>query len=151
MRRRTALWFSICSLVCGCAAGLAAPAALASGSPAAPTTTQPSISLLNPGGASAATTTTPVTTGATSTGSSSSSSGLSTLDELVIGIVAALMFVAIGYFVQRDARSHLAHNRHADRDPALYGQRAHPGSKAPRKPRKPKPAERRRRKRGRAR
>ncbi len=150
MRRRTALWFSICSLACACAAGLGAPAALASGSGAAPTTTtQPGISLLNPGNLGAATTTTPVTTVAT--GTSSSSGGLSTLDELLIGIVAALLFVAIGYFVQRDARSHLARSRHADRDPALYGQRAHPGSKAPRKPRKPKPAERRRRKRGRAR
>ena len=149
MRRRTAIWFSICSLACACAAGLTAPAALASGSAAAPTTTQPSISLLNPGNLGAATTTTQVTTVPTST--SSSSGGLSTLDELVIGIVAALMFVAIGYFVQRDARSHLARARHADRDPVLYGQRAHAGSKAPRKPRKPKPAERRRRKRGRAR
>jgi hypothetical protein len=149
MRRRAALWFSICSLACGCAAGLTAPAALASGSSTVPTTTQPGISLLNPGSLGAATTTTPAPTAPA--GTSSASGGLSTLDELVIGIVAALVFVVIGYAVQRDARSHLARSRHADRDPALYGQRAHPGSKAPRKARKPRPAERRRRRRGRAR
>lgn len=149
MRHRAALWLSICLMACAGAAGLTAPAALASGSAAVPTTTQPGISLLNPGSSGAATTTTPVTTVAT--GNSSSSGGLSTLDELIIGVVAALVFVAIGYFVRRDAHAHLARSRHADRDPALFSQRAHPGSKAPRKPRKPTPAERRRRKRGRAR
>ncbi len=159
MQRRAALWFVISSLACGCAAGAAAPAAQASGSVAATTATtaattvpsastpQPSLNLLNAGSLAA----TPTTTAATPvTTAASSSGGLSTADTVIIAAVAVLLFGGIAFLVRRDAHYHLARAGHGDHE-ALYGQRAHPGSKAPRKPRKLTPAERKRRRRGRAR
>jgi len=152
MRRLLALSLLISSLACGCAAGLAAPAALASGSggaSAAPTTTQPSFNLNNAGAAAALQTTTePASSGTTTT---SSSGGLSTGDAVIIAVVAAVLLGGIAILVRNDARKHLAQVAHGGHDDPLAGQRAHAGSKAQRKPRKLTPAERRRRKRGRAR
>jgi hypothetical protein len=146
MRRTFALWFVTSLLACGCAAGLAAPAALASA--VTGTTTQPSFNLNNAGASSALqTTTTPISSGTTTT---SSSGGISTTDGVIIAIVAGLLLIGIAVGVRRDAHKHLAHIRHGDREDAMFAT-AHSGSKAPRKSRKLTPAERKRRKRGKAR
>ena len=150
MRRLLALSLLVSSLACGCAAGLVAPAAFAAGSttPLAGATgvTQPSFGLSS-GGA----TTTPTATTATPVTTTTSSSGsLSTLDGVIIGVVVALLLGGVAFWIWYDARGHVARVGRGG-DEALFGQRAHAGSKAPRKPRKPKPAERKRRKRGRAR
>lgn len=158
MRRTVALWLVISSLAGGCAAGLAAPAAFAAGGGGTATTgvvpnstatlTQPSFSLSN-AQQNAVTTApapvVPVTTASTSNG------GLSGSGAVIIAIVAALVLGGIAYFVWRDARGHAARVSHGGREDPLFGQRAHSGSKAPRKQRKLKPAERKRRRRGRAR
>jgi hypothetical protein len=151
MRRLLALSLLISSLACVCAAGLAAPAALAAGS--ASTTAANSLtgsgsnfSLQNGGAA----TTPAVQTVAPSTSTSSSGGGLSGNDGIIIAIVAALILGGIAFYIWNDARGHAARVGHGEED-ALFGQRAHAGSKAPRKQRKLKPAERKRRKRGRAR
>ncbi len=146
MRRTFALWFVTSLLACGCAAGLAAPAALASGSTG--TTTQPSFNLNNAGAASALqNTTTPVSSGTTTT---SSSGGISTADAVIIAVVAALLLGGIALLVRKDAHDHLAHIRHGDREDPMFST-AHSASKAHKKSRKLTPAERKRRRRGRAR
>ena len=100
--------------------------------------------------------TTPSTTTATlpavlpTTNTSSGSSGLSGSGTIAIAVVAALVLGGIAYFIWRDARRR-APVRHARGEVAgLPGGEARSGSKAPPKPRKLSPAERRRRKRGRA-
>lgn len=142
MRRLLALSLLLSSLALGGAAGLAAPAALAAGSGA---TTQPNFSLTN-GGA----TPTPQTTTATPVATTSSSSGLSSADAAIIVVVGVLVLGGIAFWIWYDARGHAARVGHGH-DDGLFGQRAHAGSKTPRKPRKLTPAERKRRKRGRAR
>ena len=154
MRRPLALTLLLLSLACGCAAGLAAPAALAAGSGGTPSTglpgssasTGPSFSLANGGAAPAPQTTTvaPVTTTATSSG------GLSSLDAAIIAVVGVLTLGGVAFWIWYDARGHAARVGHG-RDDALFAARAHAGSKSPRKPRKLTPAERKRRRRGRAR
>ncbi len=140
-------------MACGGAAGLAAPAALAAGSQGVTLSTNP----LAPSGAPSfgvtsggAATTPSVQTVAPSATSSSSGGALSGDDGIIIAIVAALILGGIALYIWRDARTHAARVDHED-DDALFGHRAHSGSKAARKPRKLKPAERKRRKRGRAR
>jgi hypothetical protein len=145
MRRTIALWLLTTSLACGCAAGLAAPAALAAGSTG--TTTQPSFNL-NSGAAQNALS--PVTTVSSAGTSTTSSSGLSHLDGFIIAGIAAVLLIGIGWYVRRDAHDHLAHIRHGNREDAMFAT-AHSGSKAPKKTRKLTPAERKRRKRGKAR
>ena len=159
MRRTIALWFVTSSLACGCAAGLAAPAALASGSggvtisnpatsPTPSISSQPSFNLNSAQNAVSP----PVTTvPASSTSTATSSTGLSSLDGVIIAVVAGVLLVGIAFLVRSDARRHLAQVAHGGHDDPFAGQRAHAGSKAARKPRKLKPAERKRRKRGRAR
>jgi hypothetical protein len=167
MRRLFALSLLISSLACAGAAGLTAPAAFAAAATstgAASTTTpaastapvasttpaipQPSLNLSNAeqsaAGVSTPQQTVPVTT-------TTSSGGLSGLDALIIAIVAVLVLVGIAFGVWLDARRSAARVGHGHTDDSLYGERAHSGSKAPHKPRKLKPAERKRRKRGRAR
>jgi hypothetical protein len=151
MRRLLALSLLVSSLACGCAAGLAAPAAFAAGSTtpltgSAGVVTQPSFGL----GSGGATTTPAVTTATPVTTTASSSGSLSTLDGVVIGVAVALLLGGVAFWIWYDARG-TASRVGRGGDDALFGQRAHAGSKAPRKPRKPKPAERKRRKRGRAR
>jgi hypothetical protein len=144
MRRLLALSLLITSLACGCAAGLAAPAALAAGSSGTPA---PSFGLSSGG---AATTPQETTTVAPVTSTTASSGGLSSLDGIVIGVVVALLLGGVAFWIWYDARGSVSRIGHG-KDEALYGQRAHPGSKTPHKARKLKPAERKRRKRGRAR
>jgi type IV secretory pathway TrbL component len=156
MRRPIALWLVTSLLACGCAAGLTAPAASASGTgvtlstPATGSTgtaTQPTFNL----NSAAQDALSPATTVASSgTSTTSSSGGLSSLDGVIIAAVAGVLLVGIAFLVRSDARRHLAEFAHGGRDDAMFGHRAHPGSKAPKKPRKFKPAERKRRKRGRA-
>jgi hypothetical protein len=91
-------------------------------------------------------TTTAVTTVATT---SSGGSGLSSASLLVIGISALALIAAISLFIWRDARRR-APVRHKTA-PATDETGGKSGSKQRQKPRKLSPAERRRRKRGRAR
>jgi hypothetical protein len=152
MRRLLALSLLITSLACGTAAGLAAPAALAAGSSGTPLTgssgvTQPSFGR----GSGGAATTPAVTTATPVVSTTSSSGGLSSLDGVVIGVVVVLLLGGVAFWIWYDSRGHVARVGRGDHDDALFGQRAHAGSKTPRKPRKHKPAERKRRKRGRAR
>ena len=68
-----------------------------------------------------------------------------------MALVAVLVLGGIAFWVWYDARAQAAQVGHGGGHDSIFGERAHPGSKAPRKPRKLKPAERKRRKRGRAR
>lgn len=102
------------------------------GVPIAPTTTP--------------TATTPTVTAAAST-SSSSDSGLSGHSAIAIAVGAIIVLSGISYFIWRDARRHAPVRGTAGVGPAGVGR----ATKAPPKPRKLSPAERRRRKRGRAR
>ncbi|MDE3130750.1 MAG: hypothetical protein KGL16_06315, partial [Acidobacteriota bacterium] len=109
--------------------------------------TQPSFNLSS-GGATpsqqAATSSTPA-----SSSTASASGGLSGVDAAIIAVVAALLLGGVAFWIWYDSRGHAARAGHGD--DALFGQRAHAGSKAPPKQRKLTPAERKRRKRGRAR
>jgi hypothetical protein len=99
------------------------------------------------GQATTSTTTTP--TVSTVSTSSSGSSGLSGSSAIVIGIAALVLIAAISLFIWRDARRRAPVRHRAAAATADAGGR--PGSKQRQKPRKLSPAERRRRKRGRAR
>ncbi len=100
-----------------------------------------------PTGAPSTTTATPTATPTTGTGSSNT--GLGGGSAIAIAIGAILVLGGISFFIWRDARRR-APVRHAIAgDAADTGGRA--GSKSRAKPRKLSPAERRRRKRGRAR
>ncbi len=162
MSRRFAVVLTICSLALGGTAGLGAPAALAAGSATtAATAAATSSSTSNPtsnfglGNAEANATSQSNTTAANDTSSvtsTSSSGGLSGFDAVLIGAIVVLVLLGISFWVWYDARSNVAQLRHGGgtaSDPMFS--RSHPGSKAAAKPRKPKPAERKRRKRGRAR
>jgi hypothetical protein len=147
-------------------AGLEAPAALAAGSTAttgaSSTATSsgtitgassgsdalpnPSLNLSNAEQNAAAGNTTPAAPVTTST----SSGGISGGDAVLIAVIAVLVLSGIAFFVWRDSRRHAAQIGHGHEEP-MYGARAHSGSKTPHKPRKLKPAERKRRKRGKAR
>jgi hypothetical protein len=88
------------------------------------------------------TTSTPVVTT-----SSTGSGGLSGTDAVIIGLVVLALLVAISVYVLRDARARTAKDPDVSDDPFADKRK---GSKAPPKSRKLKPAERKRRKRGRA-
>jgi hypothetical protein len=155
MRRLLTICLLASSLVFSCAAGLAAPAALAAGYPGgtvstnsltgSPSGSQPGFGLTSGG----AVTTPQVQTAPPPTTTSSASGGLSGLDGVIIAVVAFLVLGGIALYIWYDARGHAVRIGHGD--DAMFGQRAHAGSKPPRKQRKLTPAERRRRKRGRAR
>jgi len=86
----------------------------------------------------------------TSTTSNGSSSGLTGTDAIAIAIGAVIVIGGISYFIWFDARKRAPkRGRLAAAGVGAAGRRA--GSKPPPKPRKLSPAERRRRKRGRAR
>jgi hypothetical protein len=82
------------------------------------------------------------------TASSPGSSGLSGGAAIGIAIGAIVLLVGISFFIWRDARRRAPIKHHAAHADAGVGARS--GSKRPPKPRKLSPAERRRRKRGRA-
>lgn len=157
MRRLLALSLLISSLACCCAAGLTAPAALAAGSTSTASTT-------TPGTTTPATTTpgfglsnaeqnavSPNTNNVAPATTTSSSGGLSGADAVIIGIVGVAVLFGIVFFVWRDARGHAARVGHGTASESMFGKRAHAGSKAPPRARKLTAAERKRRKRGRAR
>ena len=125
-------------------AGVLAPAALAT------STTNPlsgGVSPISPVSPATSTSTTPTVVN-TST-SSQGSSSLSTSSALVVVIVAAVLIIGIAYFIRRDARRHAPVRAGAGGgDVGSQGRRT--GSKAPPKQRKLSAAERKRRKRGRA-
>jgi hypothetical protein len=179
MRRLLALSLVSFSVALGGAAGLAAPAALAAGTAttAAPATTAttgtstlskaalaaalaaangtttPSLSLQSAeqqaqqaAAQQAATPAAPPVASSTTT----TSNGLSSFDGLLIAIIAVLVLGGIAFYVWYDSRGAAAMIGHHASDDSMFA-RQHAGSKAQRKPRKHKVAERKRRKRGRAR
>jgi hypothetical protein len=93
------------------------------------------------------TTTTAVPTISTTT-AAGSGSGFSGSSVLIIAIGALLVLGGISFYIWRDARRRAPVRHHA---PLLPGETRRSGSKQKAKPRKLSPAERRRRKRGRAR
>jgi hypothetical protein len=149
MRRLLALSLLICSLGC---AGLVAPVALAAGSGSASSANepQPSFGLSNAEQGAVTQSTPQVVSVPASDTTTTSSGGLSGADALIIAIVAALLLGGIAFWVWYDSRGRVAHLRHGTQEDPMFA-RAHAGSKAPQKSRKLKPAERKRRKRGRAR
>ena len=109
---------------------------LAPGIPASPTTTP------------TPTATTPTIVSPTTT-STQGNSGLSGGAAIGIAIGAIVLLVGISFFIWRDARKRAPVRHHAAHATAGAGARS--GSKRPPKPRKLSRAERKRRKRGRAR
>jgi hypothetical protein len=101
--------------------------------------------LTAPGGVPTTSTTTP-TIISTATASTSGGSGLSGTNAIVIALGAVVILGGISYFIWRDARRRApVASRSDDAD-----HQNRPGSKAPPKARKLSAAERKRRKRGRA-
>jgi hypothetical protein len=156
--------FWLCGLV-GALLGLPAAALAAGGAkkPAASATTAPSTAtapapvspspggslgggLTSPGAIPTTTTATP-TVISTATASTSGSSGLSGNSAIAIAVGAFVVLGGISYFIWRDARRRapVAARAAAERDRQNV-----PGSRAPPKARKLSAAERKRRKRGRA-
>ena len=163
MRRLLVIPLLIAALLSGMVvAGLEAPAALAAGSTAttgasstatssgastgSDAVSNPSLNLSDAEQNATAGNTSP----AAPVTSSTSSGGLSGGDAVLIAVIAVLVLSGIAFFVWRDSRRHAAQIGHGHEEP-MYGARAHSGSKTPHKPRKLKPAERKRRKRGKAR
>ena len=150
-------------LLAGADAALGAGGRGAAASPAASPTGTPSLSPsgsttpFSPGlpqpGASTPTSSSParvITNGATA---GSGSSGLSGSGIALVVVGALILLVGIAFFIWYDARRRapVKSGAHAAGGPGGDERRATPGSKRPTKPRKLSPAERRRRKRGRAR
>jgi hypothetical protein len=142
------------ALSVGLVAVFALPAA-AFGASSPTTTVNPlsagsSSSPFSPGIPQAQTTTPTTTTAPVVTSTTSSDSGaLSSSDAIVIGIGAIVILAAISLFIWRDARRRAPVRHRTAAATADAGGRA--GSKARGKPRKLSPAEKRRRKRGKAR
>jgi hypothetical protein len=127
------------------------PATVAAGTtPAPPTSTTNPLSPGIPVSPAPSTSTAAPTIVQTASSNSAGSSSLSSNSVLFIAIGAVVLLVAISYFIWRDARRRApVKGRGLTGELGLEGRRA--GSKAPRKPRKLSAAEKRRRKRGRAR
>ena len=129
------------ALLAGAALALPSAAGAQSASnPLAPGFPQPSVST--------PTTTTAVPTIQT-TPTAGSGSGFSGSSAIFIAIGAIIVLGGISYFIWRDARKHAPKGRRTLAPIDAEGKRA--GSKQRSKPRKLSPAEKRRRKRGRAR
>jgi hypothetical protein len=144
------------ALVLPSAAGAASPTAATTAAPPA-TPVTPSLggqgtNPLSPGfpqpSVSIPTTTTSAVPTVSGTTSSGSSSGLTGKSAIIIAIGALIVLGGISFYIWRDARRRAPVRAHAA-GPIDEGRRA--GSKARPKPRKLSPAERKRRKRGRAR
>jgi hypothetical protein len=122
--------------------------AAAAGAAAATATSNPfsgGVSPLSP----VPTTTTPTAVVTNSSTAGSGSSSLSSSSALVIVVGAAVVLGGIAFFIWRDARRRAPVRGRSGEAALGDGRRA--GSKPPPKPRKLSPAERRRRKRGKAR
>jgi hypothetical protein len=120
---------------------LALPAAAgAQSNPLAPTFPQPSVSIP---------TTTSATPTVTTTATAGSASGLSGSGAIIIAIGALVVLGGIALYIWRDARRRAPKGRRLVAPIDAEGKRS--GSKRSQKPRKLSPAEKRRRKRGRAR
>jgi hypothetical protein len=132
----------------GSSSGASGSSSGASGSSSGATdgVTTPSLSLTNAAQNATPTTTTATVPVTTTTGSN----GVSSTDAVLIAVVAVLLLGGIAFYVWRDSRGLAKSIGHHARDDTAYAG-AHAGSKAARKSRKLKPAERKRRKRGRAR
>ena len=146
-----AVWLILLSALAPATALAAGPKARVSTSSAAAVT--PTVPLNN-GGLSGfpnppvvTSSTTPTATAANTTTAGQGSSAFSSSTALVIVVAALVVIVAIALFIWRDARRRAPVREVTG---SLDGNRAKPGSKAPPRPRKLSPAERRRRKRGRA-
>jgi hypothetical protein len=125
------------------------PAALAAATvPVAPTSATNPLSPGIPASPVPPTTTAPPTIISTASTNSSGSSSISSNGVLIIAIGAVVVLAGISFFIWRDARRR-APVKAGGGDLGLDGRRA--GSKAPPKSRKLSQAEKRRRKRGRAR
>jgi predicted PurR-regulated permease PerM len=154
MRRLSAV--VLVSLASGVLAGVLPAVAVAAGTSSTATATpniSPANNALNSGfglsPADAAQATQPQTTTVAATTTSSGSGGLSGSGALVIGLVAFGLLAGIVFFVFRDSRRHATARTHS----VGAGLPGHTpgGSKAAHKTRKLSAAERKRRKRGRAR
>lgn len=106
----------------------------AAATPVAPTSTQPQQIPAAP-----------VATSASNAGGS-----INGTDALILAFGAAIVLLIVAYFILRDSRHHARRLRHASAAGGDSGG-AHRGSKAPHRSRKLSAAERKRRKRGRAR
>jgi hypothetical protein len=163
MRVCAAVWLAglLAALLGPPAAAVAAgatkhPATAAKGATSAPATASPSPvpspsgggslggGLTAPGGIPTTTSTTP-TVISTGTASTSGSSGLSGGSAIAIAIGAFVVIAGISYYIWHDARRRAPVAVRADED-----RQNRPGSRAPPKARKLSAAERKRRKRGRA-
>jgi hypothetical protein len=122
---------------------IAASAAIPGAALALGTTTSP----FAPGLPQSAPTTTTTSTPTVSNTSTTSDSGLNGSGAIAIAIGALVVLGGISFFIWRDARKRAPVRAAA----ALAAEGARQGSKAKPKPRKLSPAERKRRKRGRAR
>ena len=131
-------------------AGLPATALAGTTSTPSPDTTNP----FSPGvpipQATAPSTTATTPTVLQTTTSGSSSSGLSSTSAIEVAIVAVIVLGGIALFIWRDARRRAPLRRTAAGDVVGMPGTSSRATKAPPKPRKLSPAERRRRKRGRA-
>jgi hypothetical protein len=147
-RTRFASWALLAAVVGSLCVALpgGALAASSQSNPLIPSGSGPLSSGLPQASTTTPTTTTPQVVSTTSTGSGSA--GLSGTDAVIIGIAALVIIALISLFIWRDARKR-APVRHRATALAEVGGRS--GSKARGKPRKLSPAEKRRRKRGRAR
>jgi peptidoglycan/LPS O-acetylase OafA/YrhL len=122
----------------------------ASSTPAVPDTTNPFSPGVPISPATVPNTTTTPTVVQTSSSSSGGGSGLSGTNAIEIALVAVVVLSGIAFFIWRDARRRAPVRNTADATAGMPGS-ASRGSKAPPKSRKLSQAERRRRKRGRAR
>jgi hypothetical protein len=113
----------------------------------------PGTNPLGPGFPQQTATTPPTTTAAPTISTSTTagtSSGLTGSSAILIAVAAIVVLGGISFFIWRDARRR-APVRHRAGHPAPFPEDQRSGTKPKAKPRKLSPAERRRRKRGRAR
>jgi hypothetical protein len=150
MRRLLALMLVVVLGAAPAALLAAVPGAMAAGTTGGVSNLPGSTSPFSPGvplSPAATPTATAPAVAQTPTGTSTGSGGLSGTNAILIAIGAVIVLTGIAYYIWRDARRH-APVRHAAAVETAGGRS---GSKRPVKPRKLSPAERRRRKRGRAR
>jgi hypothetical protein len=148
--RRRRVCAALAALIVGLGLTGSSVAVAAGTTPAPPTSTSNPLAPGVPVSPAPSTSTAAPTIVQTASSNSAGSSSLSSNSVLFIAIGAVVLLVAISYFIWRDARRRApVKGRGLTGELGLEGRRA--GSKPPRKPRKLSAAEKRRRKRGRAR